>query len=256
MSQSSEISKRTEEETEEVKTLFVSGLPLNVREREIYLLFQQCPGYDSSTIKLKAKSAVAFVLFDDNKTASNAIDKINGTQFDPDSSNKIKVELAKNNTKIQKRERSTTPENHSEKRMKHNYPQSSFFQNGFYNPVLSRGLFPITPPPGPLNIEEYSNYFNDFYYQPSKGCNTIFIANLDSSIKEKDILDLCCKIPGYSRMKMLRGENKKDPVCFVEFYDVNYAHSAIRNLTGVILKGMKNPIRVEFAKNEMGEKKK
>ena len=55
---------------------------------------------------------------------------------------------------------------------------------------------------------------------------------------------------------MLKGEHKKEPVCFVEFFDVKYAHSAIRNLTGVILKGTKNPIRVEFAKNEMGEKKK
>ena len=82
MSQSTETSnlkteQKEEEIEEEVKTLFVSGLPLNVREREIYLLFQQCPGYDSSIIKLKGKSAVAFVLFEDNKTASNAIEKIN-----------------------------------------------------------------------------------------------------------------------------------------------------------------------------------
>jgi hypothetical protein len=56
-------------------------------------------------------------------------------------------------------------------------------------------------------------------------------------------------------MKMLRGENK-DPVCFIEFFDINCAHVAIRNLTGVILKVIKTPIRFEFAKNEMGEKKK
>jgi RNA recognition motif-containing protein len=80
MNQSIEISKETPkptEETEEVKTLFVSGLPLNVREREIYLLFQQCKGYDSSIIKLKGKSAVAFVLFDSTQAASEAKEKIN-----------------------------------------------------------------------------------------------------------------------------------------------------------------------------------
>ena len=66
---------------------------------------------------------------------------------------------------------------------------------------MSRGIFPVAPPPGPLHIEEYSNLFNDFYYPQSKGCNTIFIANLDSTIKEKDIFELCNKIPGYSRVK-------------------------------------------------------
>jgi hypothetical protein len=43
------------EESEEVKTLFVSGLPMDVRPREIYLLFRPFQGYLGSCLKLMAK---------------------------------------------------------------------------------------------------------------------------------------------------------------------------------------------------------
>jgi hypothetical protein len=33
---------------EEVRTLFVSGLPSDVTERELYLIFNRCEGFDNS----------------------------------------------------------------------------------------------------------------------------------------------------------------------------------------------------------------
>lgn len=39
----------------QVRTLFVSGLPMDVRPREIYLLFRTYDGYTGSSLKLMAK---------------------------------------------------------------------------------------------------------------------------------------------------------------------------------------------------------
>ena len=39
----------------QVRTLFVSGLPMDVRPREIYLLFRTYNGYAGSSLKLMAK---------------------------------------------------------------------------------------------------------------------------------------------------------------------------------------------------------
>jgi RNA recognition motif-containing protein len=42
---------------EEVRTLFVSGLPEDVRERELYNLMRTFEGYEGSQIKKAAKSS-------------------------------------------------------------------------------------------------------------------------------------------------------------------------------------------------------
>lgn len=52
----------------QVRTLFVSGLPLDCKPRELYLLFRACNGYESSLLKVtnkngKLSSPVGFVTF-------------------------------------------------------------------------------------------------------------------------------------------------------------------------------------------------
>ena len=44
-----------EEEGERVRTLFVSGIPMDVTTREMYLLFRACEGYEDNTIKPSPK---------------------------------------------------------------------------------------------------------------------------------------------------------------------------------------------------------
>jgi RNA recognition motif-containing protein len=39
---------------EEVRTLFVSGLPSDVTERELYLIFNRCEGFDNSHLYASA----------------------------------------------------------------------------------------------------------------------------------------------------------------------------------------------------------
>lgn len=40
---------------EEVRTLFVSGLPVDIKPRELYLLFRPFKGYEGSLIKLTSR---------------------------------------------------------------------------------------------------------------------------------------------------------------------------------------------------------
>ncbi|KAL7980025.1 hypothetical protein Chor_001293, partial [Crotalus horridus] len=47
----------------QVRTLFVSGLPVDIKPRELYLLFRPFKGYEGSLIKLTSKQAACLVAF-------------------------------------------------------------------------------------------------------------------------------------------------------------------------------------------------
>ncbi|KAK7912963.1 hypothetical protein WMY93_013174 [Mugilogobius chulae] len=68
---------------EEVRTLFVSGLPVDIKPRELYLLFRPFKGYEGSLIKLTSKQPVGFVTFDCRSGAEAAKNALNGIRFDP-----------------------------------------------------------------------------------------------------------------------------------------------------------------------------
>ncbi|CAJ0593928.1 unnamed protein product [Cylicocyclus nassatus] len=72
------------ESCSQVRTLFVSGLPMDAKPRELYLLFRAYRGYESSLLKMTAKNG---------KPTSP------GVRFDPDCAQVLRLELAKSNTK-------------------------------------------------------------------------------------------------------------------------------------------------------------
>ncbi|XP_043545055.1 RNA-binding protein with multiple splicing 2-like [Chiloscyllium plagiosum] len=72
---SSVISTKSEEPNnseEEVGTLFVSGLPMDITPRELYLLFRSFKGYEGSLIKLTSQQPVGFVTFNSRTGAEEA----------------------------------------------------------------------------------------------------------------------------------------------------------------------------------------
>ncbi|XP_060767914.1 RNA-binding protein with multiple splicing 2b isoform X2 [Neoarius graeffei] len=73
---------------EEVRTLFVSGLPTDIKPRELYLLFRPFKGYEGSLIKLTSKQ---------------------GVRFDPENPQTLRLEFAKANTKMAKSKLMGTP---------------------------------------------------------------------------------------------------------------------------------------------------
>ncbi|CAL8243973.1 unnamed protein product [Lota lota] len=94
---------------EEVRTLFVSGLPVDIKPRELYLLFRPFKGYEGSLIKLTSKQPVGFVTFDSRSGAEAAKNALNGIRFDPESPQTLRLEFAKANTKMAKNKLMATP---------------------------------------------------------------------------------------------------------------------------------------------------
>ncbi|KAI2646440.1 RNA-binding protein with multiple splicing [Labeo rohita] len=116
----------------QVRTLFVSGLPLDIKPRELYLLFRPFQGYGGSLIKFTSKQVrntippngcfeqfeelsllltlislcflqpVGFVSFDSRSEAEAAKNALNGVHFDPDIPQTLRLEFAKANTKMAK----------------------------------------------------------------------------------------------------------------------------------------------------------
>lgn len=93
---------------EEVRTLFVSGLPMDTKPRELYLLFRAYEGYEGSLLKVTSKagktsSPVGFVTFSTRAGAEAAKQDLQqGVRFDPDLPQTIRLEFAKSNTKVSK----------------------------------------------------------------------------------------------------------------------------------------------------------
>ncbi|CAH8635693.1 unnamed protein product [Schistosoma haematobium] len=91
----------------QVRTLFVSGLPLDAKPRELYLLFRSFKGYLSSTLKPAGKNGkltapVGFVTFESREQAEEAMAKLQGVKFDPDGNQHMRLEFARSNTKVTK----------------------------------------------------------------------------------------------------------------------------------------------------------
>jgi len=92
---------------EEVRTLFVSGLPMDAKPRELYLLFRAYKGYEGSLLKVTGKngkttSPVGFVTFNSRCAAEGAKQDLQGVKFDPDLPQTLRLEFAKSNTKVTK----------------------------------------------------------------------------------------------------------------------------------------------------------
>jgi hypothetical protein len=121
MSQSLDSLNTTPEE--EVRTLFVSGLPMDAKPRELYLLFRAYKGFESSLLKVTNKQGktastpqgqpanglwipqwrpVGFVTFSSRATAEAAKQDLQGVRFDPDMPQTLRLEFAKSNTKVAK----------------------------------------------------------------------------------------------------------------------------------------------------------
>ncbi|CAG5107950.1 Oidioi.mRNA.OKI2018_I69.chr1.g3567.t2.cds [Oikopleura dioica] len=92
--------------TDEVRTLFVSGLPTDVKQRELHLLFRPYKGFESAVLKFPQKpgkvypiAPVAFVTFKSKAEAQVPKEELQGEKFDNDYPTTLRLEFAKSNTK-------------------------------------------------------------------------------------------------------------------------------------------------------------
>ncbi|XP_023517686.1 uncharacterized protein LOC111781367 [Cucurbita pepo subsp. pepo] len=75
----------------EVRTLFIAGLPEDVKPREIYNLFREFPGYESSHLRSPSQTTqpFAFAVFSDQQSAIGAMHAVNDTACSPGALNHL-----------------------------------------------------------------------------------------------------------------------------------------------------------------------
>jgi len=79
-------------------------LPLDIKQRELYLLFRSYEGYEGSIVRITSKAGkppapVGFVTFTSRATADKARLSLQGVKFDPFDSIPLRLEFARANTK-------------------------------------------------------------------------------------------------------------------------------------------------------------
>uniref|UniRef100_A0A8C0DGH9 RRM domain-containing protein n=1 Tax=Balaenoptera musculus TaxID=9771 RepID=A0A8C0DGH9_BALMU len=84
--------------SEELRTLFASGLPVAIQPKDLYLLFRPFKGQPAG-----------FAIFDDRAGAEAAQKALNGIRFDPENPQTLRLECANANTKTAKNKLTATP---------------------------------------------------------------------------------------------------------------------------------------------------
>lgn len=87
---------------DEIRTVFVSGFPNDVKERELHNLLRFMPGYEASQMNWKTGGPQGFALFSSAGHARAVVDLLGGLQFDDGVV--IRAEMAHKNMFIKVRE--------------------------------------------------------------------------------------------------------------------------------------------------------
>lgn len=229
--------------SDDIRTLFVTGFPNNVRERELNNLMRFLPGYEASQMHWKHGQAQGFALFESGAAARMALESIHNLVFDD--TVVLRCELARKNMYIKddsaaKRSRFDAPP----------VPQQAVPGAAFYGGVpVAGGYFPpAAPPAAPRAYLPVSNA------RDNPPCNTLFIGNLGDTTSESELRALLGAHPGFKQLKITRGG--KSVTAFAEFVDIATAMHVHQTQQGAILATSdRGGIRIQFSKNPFGRKR-
>ncbi|XP_027770644.1 uncharacterized protein LOC107008629 isoform X3 [Solanum pennellii] len=223
---------------EDVRTLFIAGLPEDVKPREIYNLFREFAGYESSHLR--------------SQTSSNS----QGMVFDFEKDSKLYIELAKSNSRS-KRLRPDDGRSVSEKRIKGSAAISrdsgsagfgSIHMPGMGNSAYNTIGYPPTQSLGKFDGRVGNQAASKKAADP---CPTLFIANLGQSCTEQELIQVFSRFRGFLKLKMQSTYGA--PVAFVDFQDTASSTEALSHLQGTILHSSSGEgMRLEYAKSRMG----
>jgi hypothetical protein len=261
---------------DEVRTIFISGLPVDVKERELHNLLRWLPGFEAAQINLKSEQPMGFALFSTAHHAMAAKGMLQDLVFDAETNSTLHIEMAKKNLFV-KRTVGTDPSLlDPSKRLRTvgdytaaAYPGPPFHPSPPPPPVW--GAASYLPPPAPYNpyggypvspvaVQPPTAVTSPAGYAPVQNtkdnapCNTLFIGNLGENVIEEELRGLFSVQPGYKQMKLLRQE--RSTVCFIEFEDVVSASAVHQNLQGAVIPSSgRGGMRIQFSKNPFGRRK-
>ncbi|MBA0803161.1 hypothetical protein Gohar_013405, partial [Gossypium harknessii] len=117
-----------------VRTLFIAGLPEDIKPREIYNLFREFPGYESSHLRspntCQNSQPFAFAVFSDQQSALAAMQALNGMVFDLEKGSTLFIDFAKSNSRS-KHPRTDEEWTGSNKKSRGSFSRSTSDSSGF-----------------------------------------------------------------------------------------------------------------------------
>ncbi|CDO97764.1 unnamed protein product [Coffea canephora] len=259
---------------DEVRTIFISGLPEDVKERELQNLLRWLPGYEASQVNFKGEHPMGFALFATPQQAIAAKDALRDLVFDAESNSILHTEMAKKNLFVKrgivadsnaydqsKRLRTGgdyTHTGYSSPSLFHPPPAPVWGPHGYmapapppYDPYAGYPVAPV-PMPAPAPVSAPSSYVPVQNTKDNPPCNTLFIGNLGENINEEELRGLFSAQPGFKQMKVLRQE--RHTVCFIEFEDVNSATNVHHNLQGAVIPSSGSVgMRIQYPLTHLGE---
>ncbi|KAG2332262.1 hypothetical protein Bca52824_003442 [Brassica carinata] len=250
----------TQASTGDVRTLFVAGLPEDVKPREIYNLFREFPGYETSHLRTSdGAKPFAFAVFSDLQSALAVMNALNGMVFDLEKHSTLYIDLAKSNPKSKRSRTDDGRESLKKTKSWSNTPESagfgSFHTPGMsssahntiaYSPAQSQGVTNVAE--RPLTTRISSN--------AAEPCPTLFIANLGPNCTESELVQVFSRCHGFLKLK-IQGTYGTH-VAFVDFRDVSCSSEALHALQGTVLHSSLTGegLRLQYARSRMGMRKK
>ncbi|PPS09483.1 hypothetical protein GOBAR_AA11142 [Gossypium barbadense] len=258
-----------------VRTIFITGLPEDVKERELQNLLRWLPGYEASQVNYKGEKPMGFALFSSAQLAIAAKDALQEMVFDAESKSVLHIEMAKKNLFVKRGIVADSNSYDQSKRLRtggdyshsayttpppfHPPPAPVWGPHGYLSPTPPYdpyGGYPVppVPMPTPAPVPAPSSYVPVQNTKDNPPCNTLFIGNLGENINEEELRGLFSAQPGFKQMKILRQE--RHTVCFIEFEDVNSASNVHHSLQGAVIPSSGSiGMRIQYSKNPFGKRK-
>lgn len=238
-----------------INTLFVSGLPDDVKAREIHNLFRRRPGFESCQLKYtgRGNQVVAFATFVNHQSAMAALHSLNGVKFDPHTGSTLHIELARSNSRrknkpgsgpyvvIDRRSKSDTSGKGSS-----SDDGDSDSDNAASNfDSMSQHYYPTDK-----SIDDGFAPENQADKRTDGACSTLFIANLGPKCTEEELKQVLSLYEGFNSLKV-RAQGGM-PVAFADFEKVEQATEAMEVLQGSSLPSSdRGGMHIEYARSKM-----
>ncbi|PIA43052.1 hypothetical protein AQUCO_02000477v1 [Aquilegia coerulea] len=251
-----------------INTLFVSGLPDDIKPREIHNLFRRRHGFDFCQLKYtgRGNQVVAFATFFSHQAAIATLNTLNGTTFDPKTGASLHIELARSNSRpkrlrdgtgayyvIDKRTKvsddahetsSNDGDDGSDEPSGTNKPESH--NEGGFDAVESADKTVDPSNAGDKDSEQTEKALGGVL----PPCSTLFIANLGPNCTEEELKGALSRYPGFHVVKMRA--NRGMPVAFADFEDADQATEALQGLQGSELPSSdRGGMHLEYARSKM-----
>ncbi|CAH8316274.1 unnamed protein product [Eruca vesicaria subsp. sativa] len=248
-----------------INTLFVSGLPDDVKAREIHNLFRRRPGFESCQLKYTGRGdqVVAFATFSSHGFAMAAMNELNGVKFDPQTGSTLHIEVARSNSRRKERpgsgpyvvidnrnkEPSKSQDDQSEGESDPEEPHEPGNSNSPKENDDTKSEVDSDqdskPPPTSGSLEKASEGGSG-----AGPCSTLFIANLGPNCTEDELKQLLSRYPGFNILKIRARSGM--PVAFADFEEIEQATYVMNDLQGNLLSSSdRGGMHIEYARSKM-----